>query len=241
MEVHHHAHTARKKWTHYFWEFLMLFLAVFCGFLAENQREHYVEHQREKKYAVQLISDLRADSTFFVRLSGALDSIILRYNEFEKIMNSTSATDYDIVKAYVKLQVAFSMGATTATYSEMKSSGSFRYMQDAELTRLLKKYYESSLAFLKLNEEYAFDFFANRIEPFTLKHFRMADMDLFNEKLLTSSPVFVQRNKETEMELMNIMSMYKTYLVVYLEQAVLPAKKRVNETIELLKKEYHLK
>ena len=25
MEVHHHAHTDRKKWTHYFWEFLMLF------------------------------------------------------------------------------------------------------------------------------------------------------------------------------------------------------------------------
>ena len=29
MEVHHHAHTARKKWTHYFWKSLMLFLAVF--------------------------------------------------------------------------------------------------------------------------------------------------------------------------------------------------------------------
>jgi hypothetical protein len=25
MEVHHHSHTARKKWTHYFWEFIMLF------------------------------------------------------------------------------------------------------------------------------------------------------------------------------------------------------------------------
>ena len=50
MEVHHHAHTARKKWTHYFWEFLMLFLAVFCGFLAEYQLEHTIEHQREKQY-----------------------------------------------------------------------------------------------------------------------------------------------------------------------------------------------
>jgi hypothetical protein len=29
MEVHAHTHTARKKWAHYFWEFLMLFLAVF--------------------------------------------------------------------------------------------------------------------------------------------------------------------------------------------------------------------
>ena len=29
MEVHAHPHTPRKKWTHYFWEFLMLFRAVF--------------------------------------------------------------------------------------------------------------------------------------------------------------------------------------------------------------------
>ncbi|MBC7873641.1 MAG: hypothetical protein H7Y01_06585 [Ferruginibacter sp.] len=28
MEVHAHTHTARKKWTHYFWEFIMLFLVV---------------------------------------------------------------------------------------------------------------------------------------------------------------------------------------------------------------------
>ena len=53
MEVHHHSHTASppagragKKWTHYFWEFLMLFLAVFCGFLAEYQLEHKIESDR---------------------------------------------------------------------------------------------------------------------------------------------------------------------------------------------------
>ena len=61
MEVHAHSHTERKKWYHYFWEFLMLFLAVFCGFLAENQREHYVEHQREKQYISSYLEDLKAD------------------------------------------------------------------------------------------------------------------------------------------------------------------------------------
>jgi hypothetical protein len=43
MEVHAHTHTPRKKWTHYFWEFFMLFLAVTLGFLVENWREHFVE------------------------------------------------------------------------------------------------------------------------------------------------------------------------------------------------------
>jgi len=37
MEVHHHSHAKRKKWTQYLWEFLMLFVAVFCGFLEEKK------------------------------------------------------------------------------------------------------------------------------------------------------------------------------------------------------------
>src|SRR5918993_807353 len=69
MEVHHHSHsspasggTARKKWTHYFWEFLMLFLAVFCGFLAEYQLEHKIEKDRIRKYMKDLIVDLLNDT-----------------------------------------------------------------------------------------------------------------------------------------------------------------------------------
>ena len=68
MEIHHHSHTADpglhrgRKWTHYFREFLMLFLAVFCGFLAEYQLEHVIEHQREKKYARTLFEDIKTDT-----------------------------------------------------------------------------------------------------------------------------------------------------------------------------------
>src|SRR5687768_11471163 len=61
MEVHAHSHTARKKWTHYFWEFLMLFLAVFCGFLAEYQLEHKIEKDREIQFIKLLITDLADD------------------------------------------------------------------------------------------------------------------------------------------------------------------------------------
>ena len=63
MEVHAHTHTARKKWTHYFWEFLMLFLAVFCGFLAEYQLEHTIEKDREKQFINQLYRDIKFDTT----------------------------------------------------------------------------------------------------------------------------------------------------------------------------------
>src|SRR5687767_1185846 len=88
MEVHQHTHSPRKKWTHYFWEFLMLFLAVFCGFMAENQREHMIEHQREKQYMASLLNDLVADTTALsnsipvkLRKIGAIDSVFLFFNE----------------------------------------------------------------------------------------------------------------------------------------------------------------
>lgn len=54
MEVHHLAQTVRKKWTHYFREFLLLFLALLCGFLAE--------HQREKQFIRSRVEDLQTDT-----------------------------------------------------------------------------------------------------------------------------------------------------------------------------------
>jgi hypothetical protein len=68
MEVHGHSHTPpgnhrdkRQKWKHYFWEFFMLFLAVFCGYLAERKFEHDIQRLQEKKYMKTLAADLKKD------------------------------------------------------------------------------------------------------------------------------------------------------------------------------------
>ncbi|RXK60816.1 hypothetical protein ESA94_10165 [Lacibacter luteus] len=64
MEVHHHTHSGhgKKNWKSYFWEFLMLFLAVFCGFLAEYQLEHVIENSRETQFIRSYIEDLKLDT-----------------------------------------------------------------------------------------------------------------------------------------------------------------------------------
>src|SRR6188474_3376066 len=70
MEVHHHAHHGGKKnWKAYFWEFIMLFLAVFCGFLAEYQLEHKIEKNREMQFMETMVEDLRSDSAQLTRLT----------------------------------------------------------------------------------------------------------------------------------------------------------------------------
>ena len=64
MEVHKHPHhvTHKKKWGEYLLEFLMLFLAVFLGFIAENIREHKVEKEKGIKYVESFCEDLKTDT-----------------------------------------------------------------------------------------------------------------------------------------------------------------------------------
>ena len=82
MEVHAHTHTSRKKWTHYFWEFLMLFLAVFCGFLAEYQLEHVIENQREKQFMKSMIEDVEKD---IINLENELKLVKTQYEKLDSL------------------------------------------------------------------------------------------------------------------------------------------------------------
>ena len=44
----------------------MLFLAVFCGFLAEYKLEHTIEHNRERQFITTMVEDLKSDTAQLV-------------------------------------------------------------------------------------------------------------------------------------------------------------------------------
>jgi hypothetical protein len=94
MEVHHHPdiHHNPKKWKEYFLEFLMIFLAVIMGFIAENIREHFVLKKHEKEYMVSLVRDLNNDIAGLTRSEASVkryvnsaDTIfsLLKYADFK--------------------------------------------------------------------------------------------------------------------------------------------------------------
>ena len=93
MEVHAHTNTPLKKWTHYLWEFLMLFLAVFCGFFAENMRENVVDRHREKDYIISMIEDLKADTA-------NLSFVLKDFGEIEKRLDFTMRGFSEGIKTY---------------------------------------------------------------------------------------------------------------------------------------------
>ncbi len=142
MEVHQHTHTARKKWTHYFWEFLMLFLAVFCGFLAENKREHYVEHQREKQYIRSIAEDLHSDIYM-------LDSIILTRKKLDMlmdsllhIMNYTDPKQHGNEIYYFTRWIprTYRFYTNDRTLSQLKNAGNWRLIRNKTVSESLSTY-----------------------------------------------------------------------------------------------------
>ena len=144
MEVHHHAHSARKKWTHYFWEFLMLFLAVFCGFLAENQREHYVEAHRARDYAKSLLSDLSLDTSELRRgteqslqVIAAIDSIV----SISTKLNSQKAVPGAFYFYSSLVFYSFQVDWGRSTIDQLIQSGNLRYFKNKELVKMINNYY----------------------------------------------------------------------------------------------------
>ena len=241
MEVHAHTHTPRKKWTHYFWEFLMLFLAVFAGFLAENQREHIVEHQREKKFAKRLLSDLREDSIFFEFRIKLLEKRQKAHKHFLSIItNPVLATDSAVMRVFIPLLRGSGNDFTTATYNQMKTSGSLRYIDNDSLTTSLQKYYDVFLARAIRDSEGADKFFTDYIISYMTKHFRFQEFGGSDDSSAHIKHPMLNRSADSDQELINIMGVWAAGCDTQLD-LLRPARKEMLELIKLIKKEYHLK
>jgi len=142
MEVHHHTHPAhgKKNWKSYFWEFLMLFLAVFCGFLAEYFLEHKIEKERGKQYLLSLYEDLKADTSrisFYTNYDEekirSLDNLRNCYDTVSKNMNETSCL-LDVIK---NTAINRPFIRTDRTLKQLANAGGFRLLRKDDADSIL--------------------------------------------------------------------------------------------------------
>ena len=144
MEVHAHTHTSRKKWTHYFWEFLMLFLAVFCGFLAEYQLEHKIEKDREKQFIASLISDLKDDTISITTQLKDLQKGIILFDTLSKLLESPESAKLNIEAVYYTSRQGIRLAPfvnNNRTVDQLKNSGGFRLIRSQETSGRIMNYY----------------------------------------------------------------------------------------------------
>ena len=141
----------------------MLFLAVFCGFLAEIQLEHYIEHQREKKYIYTLLEDLQRDLDDFdkdlpgwQRVIKMVDTLRAELEKPSQLMNHAL-----IYKLSNNLTYNNTFFYHDRTISQLKNGGNFRLIRKKDIADTLIEYDASIIYGLKDVEQ----FYTNNIFP----------------------------------------------------------------------------
>lgn len=156
MEVHSHSHNhGDKNWKTYFWEFIMLFLAVFSGFLAENYREHFVEHEREKQYMESMIEDLKMDTARISKMIFDSDKNLIRIDSLIHLFRRKDYNQYGQTMYYFARDItatASRFELEDRTYEQMKSSGSLRLISNAMVSDSVSKYYSEQSTFKQQEE-----------------------------------------------------------------------------------------
>jgi hypothetical protein len=187
MEVHTHSHTPGKKWTHYFWEFFMLFLAVTLGFFVENQREHMLEHQREKQFIQSLVNDIKTDTA---RLNTLINNRIAKEHRMDSLtflLNSPSAGNFTNDIYFYAVTVArtntIRFIPNDGTMQQLKNSGALRLIRTRAVADSIAKYDVSTRFLLRQGE----------LEETLIDNYREAASKIFNsliyEQMLDSNNV----------------------------------------------------
>ncbi len=179
-------HKSGRQWAEYFIEFVMLFLAVTLGFIAENIRENISQEQDRKVLLQAVVSDFEMDiaqmdfhKDFCRKKILSADSLrALTLLEPTKIEQST----------YYRLLLGFPVYwffvSTDKSRNEADANGLFLSTKNKELARAIERYsfYYNDMKsldafFLKMNEH----FLLNTISGIT-------DESLYNKQWRFPSP-----------------------------------------------------
>ena len=249
MEVHHHAHHEKKNWKSYFWEFLMLFLAVTLGFFVENQREHLVEHRREKEYMISMLEDLSADTMmissrirFATLLVNGLDS--LQKNLYsDSVLNKANAV-YRQFATYIRIIIT---PFSDQTATQLRSSGNLRLIRNRKIVNAISVYWNAINTIMMTRElqDHSFDeIWESAYEILNRKYVSKSVRDsITGLEIFTIAPdaKFMTTDKIRFVALANrINRTIRNIEVFYIPNMKTQKTKAIN-LILMIKEQYHLK
>ncbi|HZJ60303.1 MAG TPA: hypothetical protein VFD24_08495 [Chitinophagaceae bacterium] len=244
MEVHtHHSNKAPgKKWAHYLWEFFMLFLAVTLGFFVENQREHYVEHAREKQFMTLMIADLQTDIAEMNTILQEVEVRALNVDSMLQLLTSDPTSNQAVVKSYrytypALNNITFSFNDRTIT--QLKNSGNMRIIRNQKVNDGIIDYW-NHIENVKqaLSRHMSYRTTGRELET---KIYNVAEMYLRNNRRVdvSSDISLIPHSAGLVKEYANIVAS-SGIMLSSLRAQITAQHKLAVQLLELIKKEYHL-
>lgn len=226
----------------------MLFLAVFCGFLAEYQLEHVIELKREKQYMKTLLEDLKKDTAslqesvqFWIDLGNKIDS--------SRPLLKSHENNYGLEEIYEMAAMLVDFNDFIyfdRTIEQLRSAGNFRLIRNQKVSDTLISYDSFIRAQLKEQEETLLKVLLNLLS--LQNEIFDSDMVEFKFKKLkkmnvsagdTTIKYSIVNNKEKLFKYYNDLFLYRAG-IMYIISSEKGLKKYATNLIDLVKKEYRL-
>ena len=246
MEVHSHTHTPRKKWTHYFWEFMMLFLAVTLGFFVENEREHYIEKTRARELAKNLLEDLKSDTASMHQISRIRSEKILTIDTLLSDMRNypASANIPKIYQHVYSIIYKIHFKRADGTVNQLKNSGYLRYFSKTAIPEKLMEYDRIVGGLMEFEITYS-----NNLDIFAYLAYHHLDADInlaswadpLNPMQIPAYASLYDMDKLKLNYFKNIAASLKHLNVVSVNFHIAPSEKKAIELMNIIREKYHFK
>ena len=142
----------KKKWYVYFIDFIMLFVAVTLGFLAENVRDQQTDKNREISYLKNVHEDLLVDINKFELVISSNNLRLLMLDSLHMEINKASP-DLPSLYYYIRnLALRTTFESSHLGLDQIKASGGFRLIQNAKIIAGIQDYERRLNSAMKLEE-----------------------------------------------------------------------------------------
>ncbi len=260
MEVHHHAHDPaaphhKKNWKSYFWEFLMLFLAVTLGAYVENTRESMLHKKETKTQLNSMLSDLQSDIILFDSVTDRNRYAAEMSDSLIEMLHSDITNTAEIY--FAARSVTANLGyyyANAKSFEQLKTAGLLRYIKNKELLDSIGNYYTSfqwlsnqtDLLRLKMDEIHKgntklFDSYVFQQMTTAIKI--IANSGLSGKRTIINKPLAKPSLLSADVKDINTVSLnyhyYATTIKFYIRNAI-ALQNRAKGLIEMIKREYRV-
>jgi len=224
----------------------MLFLAVFCGFLAENIREHQVEHRRTVRYARQFVKEIKMDTA---QLNLGLKFVQQKKTSIDSLIDALSGTQDWEATYYWGLHADdyYLASFNHVSFEQIKNSGSLRNFDNEKLVGLIQEfiYLRENVEIVQRDlaayyNQYLTPFINKNLDKKILLKNYKNDRRLFDSIWLKeiTPDHFLSGQKNIEIEFRNMLiGIRGSYNLDYFYPLL---KDKAAELINFLQKEYHL-
>ncbi|MDB5209655.1 MAG: hypothetical protein JWQ30_482 [Sediminibacterium sp.] len=239
MEVPHHSHghSSSKNWKSYVGEFLMLFFAVFSGFIAENLRENYVEKERAHQYISSMVADLKKDTLQLQLVINANKKLMKGIDSLLFYLRSQPSNEVNkklyIYSSAVGASILFE--GESGTMAQLKNAGGLRLIKDTASVNKIASYDQFNEVIKKQGDAY----YRSTLELLTLVEGVM-DFSVAQAADSAKNPVFFIDRDPVKLRLLYNKSFIHKRIIMNYSANLGQQKKQGDTAIAVLRKNYHL-